>query len=76
LVELNSLDVTHAQWVAKVKALKDLLTHHLKRRKSFCGGKFFDEGQKSLQFSICRKRRDFKRKFLLEETPLEAELQN
>jgi len=33
LVELNNLDVTQSQWEAKVKALKDLLTHHLKEEE-------------------------------------------
>jgi len=62
LVELNSLDVTHAQWVAKVKALK-VLTHHLKkRRKSFWGRKIFDmKARKSLQFLFAEKEETLKK---------------
>jgi len=58
LVELNNLDVTQSQWEAKVKALKDLLTHHLKEEEEelFMGRENFgDSRQKELQICICRK---------------------
>ena len=80
LVELNSLDVTHPQWVAKVKALKDLLTHHLKEEEEELfaeGRKIFDsEGQKELTVLYLQKKEEtIKENSLIEETPLEAELQ-
>jgi len=57
LVELNNLDVTQSQWEAKVKALKDLLTHHLKEEEEelLVEGNFGDSRQKELQICICRK---------------------
>jgi len=59
LVELNNLDVTQSQWEAKVKALKDLLTHHLKEEEEelFMEGRkiLVTQGRKSLQICICRK---------------------
>jgi len=64
--ELNNLDVTQSQWEAKVKALKDLLTHHLKEEEEELleGRKIFvTQGRKSLQICICRKSKSFKRRF-------------
>ena len=80
LVELNSLNVTHPQWVAKVKALKDLLTHHLKEEEEELfaeGRKIFDsEGQEELTVLYLQKKEEtIKEDSLIEETPLEAELQ-
>jgi len=81
LVELNSLDVTHPQWEAKVKALKDLLTHHLKEEEEELfaeGRKVFDsERQKELTAMYLQKKEQMLTEdSLLKETPLEAELQN
>ena len=80
LVELNNLDVTHPQWEAKVKALKDLLTHHLKEEEEELfaeGRKIFDsEGQEELTVLYLQKKEEtIKEDSLIEETPLEAELQ-
>ncbi len=81
LVELNSLDVTHPQWEAKVKALKDLLTHHLKEEELELfaeGRKVFDsERQKELAAMYLQKKEQIlTENSLIKETPLEAELQN
>lgn len=81
LVELNSLDINHAQWEPKVKALKDLLTHHLKEEEEELfaeGRKIFDsEGQKELTTLYLQKKEEtLKEDSLLKETPLEAELQS
>lgn len=81
LVELNSLDVTHPQWEAKVKALKDLLTHHLKEEEEELfaeGRKVFDsERQKELAAMYLQKKEQIlTENSLIKETPLEAELQN
>lgn len=80
LVELNSLDVSHAQWEPKVKALKDLLTHHLKEEEEELfaeGRKIFDgERQEELTSMYLQKKAEtLKEDSLLKETPLEAELQ-
>lgn len=80
LVELNNLDVTHPQWEAKVKALKDLLTHHLKEEEEELfveGGKVFNsERQKELTAMYLQKKEQMLTEdSLLEETPLEADLQ-
>jgi hemerythrin-like domain-containing protein len=80
LVELNTLDVTKSQWVAKVKALKDLLTHHLKEEEE----ELFAEGRKVFDISrqeeinklyLQKKEEALKEDFLVKETPMEAELQ-
>lgn len=81
MVELNSLDVSHPQWEAKVKALKDLLTHHLKEEEEELfaeGQKVFDsERQKELTSVYLQKKEQMLTEdSLLKETPLEAELQN
>lgn len=81
MVELNSLDVSHPQWEAKVKALKDLLTHHLKEEEEELfaeGQKVFDsERQKELTAVYLQKKEQMLTEdSLLKETPLEAELQN
>jgi len=66
LVELNNLDVTQSQWEAKVKALKDLLTHHLKEEEEelFMEGRkiLVTQGRKSLSV-FAEKARGFKRRF-------------
>lgn len=81
LVELNTLDVTQSQWEAKVKALKDLLTHHLKEEEE----ELFAEGRKILDDSrqeeltdlyLQKKKEALKEDSLAKETPMEAELQN
>jgi hypothetical protein len=41
-VELKTLGFTHPQWEVKVKAVKDLLTHHLKEEEE----ELFAEGRK------------------------------
>ncbi len=80
LVELNTLDVTQAQWQAKVKALKDLLTHHLKEEEV----ELFAEGRKAFDTSrqeelneryLQKKKEVLKEVSLTKETPMEAELQ-
>lgn len=80
LVELNALDVTQSQWVAKVKALKDLLTHHLKEEEE----ELFAEGRKVFDSSrqeeinklyLQKKEEVLKEDSLVKETPMEAELQ-
>jgi hemerythrin superfamily protein len=80
LVELNTLDVTQAQWEAKVKALKDLLTHHLKEEEE----ELFAEGRKAFDSSrqeelneryLQKKEEVLKEVSLTKETPMEAELQ-
>jgi len=81
LVELNSLDFSHPQWEAKVKALKDLLTHHLKEEEEELfaeGRKVFDsERQKELTAMYLQKKEQIlTENSLIKETPLEAELQN
>ena len=80
LVELNTLDVTQAQWEPKVKALKDLLTHHLKEEEEelFAEGRkiFNSERQKELtDLYLQRKEEALKEDSLVKETPMEAELQ-
>jgi hypothetical protein len=80
LVELNTLDVIQPQWVAKVKALKDLLTHHLKEEEE----ELFAEGRKVFNSSrqeeinklyLQKKEEALKEDSLIKETPMEAELQ-
>jgi len=80
LVELNTLDVTQAQWEAKVKALKDLLTHHLKEEEEELfaeGRKLFDSSrQEELNELYLQKKQEvLKEDSLVKETPMEAELQ-
>jgi hypothetical protein len=80
LVELYTLDVTQPQWEAKVKALKDLLTHHLKEEEEELfaeGRKVFDsERQKELtELYLEKKQEALKEDSLVKETPMEAELQ-
>lgn len=80
LVELNTLDVTQAQWKAKVKALKDLLTHHLKEEEVELfaeGRKVFDsERQEEInELYLQKKEEALKEDSLVKETPMEAELQ-
>ena len=80
LVELNTLDVTQAQWGAKVKALKDLLTHHLKEEEEELfaeGRKLFDSSrQEELNELYLQKKQEvLKEDSLVKETPMEAELQ-
>jgi hypothetical protein len=81
LVELNTLDVTHAQWEAKVKALKDLLTHHLKEEEEELfaeGRKIFDSArlQELTDLYLQKKEEALKEDSLVKETAMEAELQN
>jgi hypothetical protein len=81
LVELSTLDVTHAQWQAKVKALKDLLTHHLKEEEVELfaeGRKVFDKErlQELKELYLQKKEEASKEDLLVKETPMEAELQN
>ncbi|MBD0362700.1 MAG: hemerythrin domain-containing protein [Coleofasciculus sp. C3-bin4] len=81
LVELNTLDVTQAQWEAKVKALKDLLTHHLKEEEEELfaeGRKIFDSErlQELKELYVQKKKEVLKEDSLVKETPMEAELQN
>jgi hypothetical protein len=81
LVELSTLDVTHAQWEAKVKALKDLLTHHLKEEEEELfaeGRKVFDNErlQELKELYLQKKEEALKEDLLVKETPMEAELQN
>ena len=81
LVELNTLDVTHPQWEAKVKALKDLLTHHLKEEEEELfaeGRKVFDSErlQELKELYLQKKEEALQEDSLLKETPMEAELQN
>jgi hemerythrin-like domain-containing protein len=81
LVELSTLDVTHAQWQAKVKALKDLLTHHLKEEEVELfaeGRKVFDSErlQELKELYLQKKEEASKEDLLVKETPMEAELQN
>lgn len=80
LIELNTLDVTQSQWKAKVKALKDLLTHHLKEEEE----ELFAEGRKVFDSSrqeeinklyLQKKEEALKEDSLVKETPMEAELQ-
>ena len=81
MVELNTLDVTQAQWEAKVKALKDLLTHHLKEEEEELfaeGRKIFDSErlQELKELYVQKKKEVLKEDSLVKETPMEAELQN
>jgi hypothetical protein len=80
LVELNTLDVTQSQWEAKVKALKDVLSHHLKEEEEELfaeGRKFFDQSkQEELNKLYLQKKEEvLKDVSLTEETAMEAELQ-
>ncbi|HEY9635975.1 MAG TPA: hemerythrin domain-containing protein [Coleofasciculaceae cyanobacterium] len=80
LVELYALEVTQAQWEAKVKALKDLLTHHLKEEEEELfaeGRKVFDANrQKQLTDLYLQKKEEaLKENSLVKETQMEAELQ-
>jgi hemerythrin superfamily protein len=80
LVELNTLNVTQAQWEAKVKALKDVLSHHLKEEEEELfaeGRKVFDsERQEELKELYLQKKEEVLREEpLTKETPMEAELQ-
>ncbi|HEY9890758.1 MAG TPA: hemerythrin domain-containing protein [Candidatus Sericytochromatia bacterium] len=80
LVELMTLDVTQAQWKAKVKALKDLLIHHLKEEEVELfaeGRKVFDsERQEEInELYLQKKEEALKEDSLVKETPMEAELQ-
>ncbi|HEY9901263.1 MAG TPA: hemerythrin domain-containing protein [Candidatus Sericytochromatia bacterium] len=80
LVELNTLDVTQAQWEAKVKALKDLLTHHLKEEEEELfaeGRKVFDSErlQELNELYLQKKEEALKEDSLVKETRMEAELQ-
>ncbi len=80
LVELYTLDVTQAQWEAKVKALKDLLTHHLKEEEEelFAEGRevFDSSRQEELNKLYLQKKEEaLKDDSLVKETPMEAELQ-
>lgn len=80
LVELNTLDVTQAQWTAKVKALKDVLSHHLKEEEEELfaeGRKVFDSSrQKELNELYLQKKEEVLQEVpLTKETPMEAELQ-
>lgn len=80
LVELNTLDVTQAQWTAKVKALKDVLSHHLKEEEEELfaeGRKVFDSSrQKELNELYLQKKEEVLQEApLTKETPMEAELQ-
>jgi len=80
LVELMTLDVAQAQWKAKVKALKDLLIHHLKEEEVELfaeGRKVFDsERQEEInELYLQKKEEALKEDSLVKETPMEAELQ-
>ena len=80
LMELKTLDVTQAQWEAKVKALKDLLTHHLKEEEEELfaeGRKVFDSKklQELQELYLQKKEEILKENSLVKETPMEAELQ-
>lgn len=80
LIELKTLDVTQAQWEAKVKALKDLLTHHLKEEEEELfaeGRKVFDSKklQELQELYLQKKEEILKENLLVKETPMEAELQ-
>lgn len=80
LIELNTLDVAQAQWEAKVKALKDLLTHHLKEEEEELfaeGRKVFDSKklQELQELYLQKKKEVLKEDSLVKETPMEAELQ-
>jgi hypothetical protein len=80
LVELMTLDVAQAQWKAKVKALKDLLIHHLKEEEVELfaeGRKVFDsERQEEInELYLQKKEEALKEDSLVTETAMEAELQ-
>jgi hypothetical protein len=80
LVELNTLEVTQAQWEPKVKALKDLLSHHLKEEEEELfaeGRKVFDSPrQEELNKLYLQKKEEaLKEDSLVKETPMEAEMQ-